>query len=254
MNEQKVFDFPTEEVELPSKGLLYPKDNPLSSGKIRMKYGTTREEDILTNGNYIKQGIVLDKLLQSMVVDKVNLDDLLAVDKDALLVASRILMWGSDYKVSIKNPNDKEGEPIIHTINLTEIKEKEIDPSLIKSGVNEFTFLLPHTNTNITFKLLTVKDEKDIENEIKGLKKAGLNPSEMSTRLKFTIKSVNGERTQSSIRNFVDGMIARDSKALREYIKKIQPGINLSFKYDFGNGEVEVPIPLTIEFFWPSNE
>ena len=62
--EEKKFKFPTEIVELPSKGLLYPKNNPLSSGKIEMKYMTAKEEDILTNQNYIKQGIVLDKLMR----------------------------------------------------------------------------------------------------------------------------------------------------------------------------------------------
>ena len=70
--EKKKYDFPTEVVELPSKGLLYPKDNPLSSGKIEMKYMTAKEEDILTNQNYIKQGIVLDKLMQSLIVSKIN--------------------------------------------------------------------------------------------------------------------------------------------------------------------------------------
>lgn len=248
------FNFPTEEVALPSKGLLYSKENPLSKGKVTMKYGTTREEDILTNQNFIKQGIVLDKLLQSMVVDKVDLDTLLAGDKDALLIAARVLLWGSEYKISLNNPND-EANPIPHTVNLAEVKEKFIDEGLIKAGVNEFAYTLPHTNTNVTFKLLTVKDEKNIEAEIKGLKKAGINTSaEMSTRLKFIITSVNGERTQEAVRTFVDRMIARDSRALREYIKKVQPGVDLSFKYDFGNGEVEVPIPLTIEFFWPSAE
>ena len=53
--------FPTEIIELPSKGLFYPKDNPLSSGKIEMKYMTAREEDILTTPSLIKQGVVLDR-------------------------------------------------------------------------------------------------------------------------------------------------------------------------------------------------
>ncbi len=55
------FKIPTEEVELPSKGLIYPKDNPLSEGKVEMKYMTAKEEDILTNQNYINQGTVINK-------------------------------------------------------------------------------------------------------------------------------------------------------------------------------------------------
>jgi hypothetical protein len=248
------FNFPTEDVNLPSEGLLYSKDSLLSKGKVTMKYGTTREEDILTNQNYIKQGIVLDKLLQSMIVDKINLDELLIGDKNALLIAARILLWGAEYKFNLTNP-DNEKELIPHSINLTEVKDKNIDKSLITAGQNEFNFKLPHTSTNLTFKLLTVKDEKNIEAEIKGLKKVNVNSStEMSTRLKYLITSVEGDRTPQKIREFVDRMIARDSRALREYIKKVQPDTNLTFEYDFGNGNVEVPIPMTIDFFWPSAE
>jgi hypothetical protein len=57
------FNFPTETIELPSKGLLYPKDNPLSSGKIEIRYMTAAHEDILTNQSYIEKGTVLDKLM-----------------------------------------------------------------------------------------------------------------------------------------------------------------------------------------------
>ena len=105
------FKFPTEEVELPSKGLVYPKDNPLSSGKIEMKYMTAKEEDILTNQNYIKQGIVIDKLLKSLIVSKVNYDDLIVGDKNAVLIAARILGYGKDYDFQYK------GEEV--TIDLT---------------------------------------------------------------------------------------------------------------------------------------
>ena len=69
--EENKFKFPTEMVELPSKGLIYPEDHPLVSGKIEMKYMTAREEDILTNMNFIRQGVVIDKLLQSMIVSEI---------------------------------------------------------------------------------------------------------------------------------------------------------------------------------------
>ena len=82
------FKFPTEEVELPSRGLIYPKENPLSSGKIEIKYMTAKEEDILTNQNYVKQGTVVDKLLRSLIVDKkINYDDMITGDKNAVLVS-----------------------------------------------------------------------------------------------------------------------------------------------------------------------
>jgi len=96
MSDEK-FKFPTEVVELPSKGLVYPEDNPLSSGKIEMKYMTAKEEDILTNQSYIEKGIVLDKLLQALIVSKINYNDLITGDKNAIMIAARILGYGKDY-------------------------------------------------------------------------------------------------------------------------------------------------------------
>ncbi len=86
------FKLPTETVDLPSKGLLYPEDSPLAKGTIEMKYMTAKEEDILTNQNYISDGTVIDKLLQSLIVTEgVNFNELLVGDKNAIMVAARIL-------------------------------------------------------------------------------------------------------------------------------------------------------------------
>ena len=96
---------PTEMVSLPSKGLLYPKESPLAKGEIEMKYMTAREEDILTNSNFIRQGTVIDKLLQSLIVTSFNYDDLLIGDKNAVLIAARVLGYGADYSFKYTNYN-----------------------------------------------------------------------------------------------------------------------------------------------------
>jgi len=80
------FKFPTEVIDLPSKGLLYPKDSPLASGKLQMKYMTAKEEDILTNQNYIQKGIVIDKLLQSLIVDNIDYNQLVTGDQNAVMI------------------------------------------------------------------------------------------------------------------------------------------------------------------------
>ena len=157
--------FPTEEVTLPSKGLLYPEGSPLRSGKITMKYMTAKEEDILTNQNYIKNGTVIDKLLQSLIMDDVKVEDLLIGDKNATLVAARILGYGSDYSFNYVNPETNEEEEI--TVDLTEADDKELDASLMINGKNDFEFELPHSKALLTFKLLTQADEKKIESELK---------------------------------------------------------------------------------------
>ena len=242
---------PTEEISLPSKGLLYPKESPLSSGKIEMKYMTAREEDILTNTNFIKNGTVIDKLLQSLIVTPINYDDLLIGDKNAILIAERILGYGQEYSFKYTN---EQGQEIEATVDLATLKEKELDTSLIKGGVNEFTFGLPKSGNVITFKLLTHGDEKKIEGEIKGLQKVNPNGSyDVTTRLKYMITSINGNREQKSIRDFIDNfLLAPDARAFREYYTKVQPDIELKFTPDDENYVGEgIAIPISLNFFWP---
>jgi len=237
------FKLPTEIVDLPSKGLLYPEDNPLSSGQIEMKYMTAREEDILTNQSYIQNGTVIDKLLQSLIVSQINYNDLLIGDKNALLIASRILGYGKDYKFTANGKQE--------TIDLTTLEDKVLDESLYQKGVNKFTFELPSTGTTIVFKLLTHGDEIKIQNEIKGLQKINPNNSpEATTRLKHMILSVDGEEEKKDIRNFVDNyLLARDARAFREYVSQVQPDVDLTFFPDGGREPINIPIGLN--FFWP---
>jgi len=236
--------FPTEMVELPSKGLLYSKDSLLSSGQIEMKYMTAREEDILTNQNYIQQGVVVDKLLQSLIVTPIDYGDILVGDKNAILIASRILGYGKDYEFEYKGQKE--------LVDLSMIKVKEIDYEALKSGKNEFFFTMPATKTNITFKLLTHADEQAIDQEVKGLKKLHKDASpELSTRLKRMITSVEGDSTLSTIRNYVDNfLLARDSRAFREYVRQIQPDVDLKFFPENGP-EGGVDIPIGVSFLWP---
>jgi hypothetical protein len=237
------FKLPTEIVELPSKGLLYPEDSELAKGTIEMKYMTAKEEDILTNQSYIKNGTVLDKLLKSLIVSKINFDDLLIGDKNAIMVAARILGYGSDYSF------EYNGEP--QAIDLSTLENKPLNKELFSSRVNEFSFTLPKSKNTITFKLLTHKDEQDISRELEGLKKINKDASpELTTRLKYTITSVEGIRDKKDVRNFVDNyLLAQDSRALREYIKEIQPDVDLTFFPS--NGDDRVNIPIGISFFWP---
>jgi len=237
------FKLPTEIVELPSKGLLYPEDSELAKGTIEMKYMTAKEEDILTNQSYIKNGTVLDKLLKSLIVSKINFDDLLIGDKNAIMVAARILGYGSDYSFEYNGESQ--------TIDLSTLENKSINKELFSSRVNEFTFTLPKSKNTITFKLLTHKDEQDISRELEGLKKINKDASpELTTRLKYTITSVEGIRDKKDVRNFVDNyLLAQDSRALREYIKEIQPDVDLTFFPS--NGDDRVNIPIGISFFWP---
>jgi len=241
------FSLPTETVDLPSKGLLYPKESPLSSGTIEMKYMTAKEEDILTNTNYITNGTVMDKLLTSLIVDKsIDLNDILVGDKNALFIAARILSYGKDYKIAYG------GQTI--DVDLSKLNNKEVDYSLFEDRLNEFEFKLPSTDNIVTIKCLTSRDDKNISAEIKGNKKISKDSNTANTsRLKNLITSVNGNRDTKDIRDFVDTyLLAKDARAIRKYYEVINPDIDMSYEFTNKAGRKEVvSVPVGVDFFWP---
>jgi len=167
---------------------------------------------------------------------------LIVGDKNAILVASRILGYGKDY------PFTYNGEQ--HIVDLSTIENKPFDESSVVKGTNEFSFTLPSTGVELTYKLLTGHDEYNIDREIEGLKKINKDASpELTTRLKYMITSINKDREAKTIRSFVDNQfLARDSRAFREHIRNTQPDINLTYITDSGE---EVAIPINLNFFWP---
>ncbi len=250
--QEKQYDFPTEVLDLPSQGKVYPKDSPLSSGRITIKYMTAKEEDILSNQNLIKKGVVLDKLFESIIVDGVNPNDIILGDKNAIILATRLLGYGPDY--SFKFYSSRLNESIDAKVDLAKVKTKEVDYTLFNHK-NEFDFTLPSNGKKITFKLLTHGDEIAIEKDVQAMEKLGGISSEITTRLRYMIKSVDGATDTATINKFVNGMLAMDSRALRAYVKKISPDVDMKFVHVHDDGEVEeAPITMGVGFFWPSTE
>ena len=251
------YGFPTEVLSLPSQGLLYPEGSPLRSGTIDVKYMTAKEEDILTSTNLIQKGLVIDKLLESVVVQQgVNIDDMLIGDKNALMVGTRILGYGKEYRTRIMNPDTSEYEET--TIDLTQFNHKKVDTELYKNG-NLFSYTLPNSNRLIEFKLMTGFDEKNIKQQLKDYEKAveltGVS-NELTTRLKYQIQSVDGNKEQSFIDNFVDNeFLALDTKAYRKHYGEVSPDIDMIFDFTNKDGKTtKVDVPLGIDFFWPAGE
>ena len=151
MAENKKYDFPTEVITLPSQGKCYPKEHPLASGEVEIKYMTAKEEEILASQNLIKKGIVLDKLFESIIADKtLNIDDIVIGDKNAIVLATRILGYGPEYKVQVPNEFD-ENEEI--TIDLSKVQTKDIDLSKLNRN-NSYDFVTPSGKNVLKFKLL----------------------------------------------------------------------------------------------------
>jgi hypothetical protein len=257
--EVKNSGFPTEIISLPSKGLVYPEGNPLREGTIEMKYMTAREEDILTSQNLIKQGIVLDKLMQSMIVSPVRYEDLVIGDKNAIMISSRILGYGKDYQVEVTCPNCQEKNKI--NIDLTQLPETNIPEDVIMVAPGVFEFALPQSKRTVHFRLLTTGDDKRISKELDAAKRTNKNNQtvdrELTTRLKNLIVSIDGDTDKRAVANFVDNeLFAIDSRALRTYIRDISPDIKFEQEFactECDHEEEALGFGIDTNFFWPKS-
>ena len=251
------FDFPTEVIELPSQGKMYPEGHPLSKGTVEIKYMTAKEEDILASQNLIRKGVVLDKLFESVVVEPgLDIGDIFVGDKNAILLATRVLGYGADYEVEITDPFTLEPQKV--TIDLSKVQTKDIDTDILNTD-NLYEFELPTLKKTIKFKLLTHKDEGDINKDIQAmqrLSKGGdIASQDVSTRLRYMIQEVDGNTDRGFINNFVkNNLLARDSRALRNYVREISPDLDLTFQFTSDiTGETEaLDIPFGAGFFYPS--
>jgi hypothetical protein len=249
------FDFPTQVISLPSEGKVYPESNPLSKGTLEIKYMTAREEDILADRNLINKGIVLQKLLESVVVQPgVNADDLVVGDINAIYLATRMLGYGPEYDVEVTDPFSGEKQKV--TIDLSAIQTKDIDFSKLNQQ-NRYELELPVSKKKLVVRLLTHKDEKDINQEIQALERLSKGKSvgtDVTTRFKYMIVEVDGNSDRGFINKFVPNMLAGDTKALRAFFKEISPDLDMTFQFTSEvTGEVEaLSIPFGISFFYPT--
>jgi hypothetical protein len=253
MAQSKSFPFATEQITLPSKGLCYPESNPLSKGYVTVKLLTAKEEDILTSTTLIRKGATIDRLLESIVVEPgVNVNDLLIGDKNAILVATRVLAYGPVYKVTVTDPS--ENEPVEVDVDMAKLSTKEVDDSKWNRN-NEYDFVLPKSKTPIKFKLLTHGDEIAIQKDIEASEKTLKQSNEITTRWRRIITEVNGNKDMGYISNFVINQFQiQDSKALRNVIKDITPDVDFTFEYTspFTGEKEALRVPIGVDFFYPT--
>jgi len=249
-------DIPTELVPLPSSGKVYPPSSSLYGKEtVEIRPMTAREEDILTSRALLKKGTVVTELIKSCLIDKtINTLDLLAGDRNALMVAVRITGYGPEYAAEVVcSECDAKNQ---QTFNLAElpIKRLEIDP--VVEGQNSFEFVLPHTKKKVKFKFTTGKDEEELSLTQEKQKKLGLKTdSTVTTALQQAIISIDGIEDRSKINNFIKMMPARDSLALRNYIRQNEPGLTMKQNMtcpECGHSE-EVNMPLGVSFLWPTS-
>lgn len=249
------YQVPVDTVPLPSRGLCYPTTSVLhGQDKIDIRAMTAKDEDILTSRALIKKGTVISHLLRSCIVDKrVNPNELLSGDRNAILVALRITGYGPQYVVEIQCPSCGHKEATDFDLSDMEIKWLDIEP--LAKGENIFQMQLPVSKKQLRFRFLTGKDEEelalDLETRKKKLKTSMDNL--ITSRLHRSIVAVDGREDRGFISKFINNMPVGDSRALRKFIEEHEPGIDMSATHMCSSCDAvnEVEVPIGASFFWP---
>tara|TARA_B100000963_G_scaffold349582_1_gene358816 strand:+ start:2926 stop:3849 length:924 start_codon:yes stop_codon:yes gene_type:complete len=245
------FEVPTDYIELPSKGMFYKN----GKSSVEVKYLTAEDENILTSGDLIKSGKVLDVLLQNAMIDKdITPEEMLSGDRNAVLIALRITGYGDDYETKTTCPSCTETNK--KSILLSNLKNKELDITPDSEGL--FTVQLPKCKANIKFRLLTGADENRLQKVSEVGKKTIKGKLKVATilteRYLLQIMDVNGNRDKTYIKKFIGVMPIADSFFFREYLREIEPGVDLSYGFECNNcGHNYVQeVPITAKLFWPN--
>lgn len=245
---------PTHFVDLPSKGKFYPEGHPLhNKDAIEIKFMTAKEEDILTSKSLLKKGVAIDRMLESVLVDKnVKLDDLLIGDKNALIVGARVTGYGSEYETKVQCPAC--GTHVRHTFDLEQLKtsfpSEEIEAQLKQNKT--FKTKLPITKFDVEMKLLKGSDEKILSSIAEQKRASKLEESTMSDQLRLLIVSINGETDRKIIEKFIDMCPAGDAKHIRKLYADNVPNVDMTQKFNCRScdAEMDMEVPFTADFFW----
>jgi hypothetical protein len=231
-------------VELPSRGIHYSNKRK----SVRVAYLTASDENILSSPSFLNTNTVIPELLKRKILDRdFPIDEIVEEDRQAILIFLRNTAFGSEYTLTTYDPKtDKEFSTII---NLETLKLKEFN--LIENSEGEYSFHLKKTNTDITFKFLTRKQEDEIEKIKESWNGSGVAPV-VTKQLEMMIKSFGGVRDALKIRSFIETMPIRDSQEFRKFIQDNKPGLDLTQEVTTPSGDsIQVNIGFGVEFFRP---
>jgi len=252
------FIVPTEIIDLPSRGMLYPQGHPLhGKDTIEIKQMTAKEEDMLTSRSLLQKGVAIDRVLSSIIIDKsIAADTLLIGDRNALIIAARISAYGNDYNTKVTCPSCGTTQEYSFDLNSQNVYSGENVQEFITEAPTDGTFTtkLPRTGLDIGFKILTGVDERRLIEGVELDRKNKRNHERNVTRqLLNMIVSVNGNSTSEAINYVVENLPSVDVRHLRQAYKAASPNVDLTQHFECNNcgHEQDLEVPLNADFFWP---
>jgi len=233
---QQRSQLPSVMIELPSKGKTYPESSILSSGIVEMRYPTAYDEDILSNTSYIKQGIAINKLIESLLVKPFDINDLIIADKEKLVLSARILAYGPEYPVTVKDPKTKK--ELNRVIDLHKITATEITIDADSNGEFEYDV---NENTKLRFVLPTTGIIESLSEE-----------RTVSDLLINIIREVNGNRDKEHIKTFVKfNFLSDQAKRFRTYVSEHTPKLDTTYEFEGEDGSTfSAGFQFGSDLFW----
>ena len=251
------FVVPTEFVELPSQGRFYPPHHPLcGQSSIEIKQMTAKEEDILTSRTLLKKGIAIDRLLQSLIVNRsINADDIFIGDRNAIIIATRVSGYGNEYKTAVACPRCTVTVENSFDLNKAHIHNGGPDESgeITYNDDGTFSTVLPTTGVTVGFRLLTGTDERNMLNGLESDRKQKSHEKNITRQILNIVCSVNGDSSSAALNYLVQNIPSSDSRHLRLAYRRIAPNIDLTQDFECSECgfETELEVPLSADFFWP---
>ncbi len=254
MKEDFGWDIPVESVPIPSDGVIYDSSSRLyKKQRVKIKAMTAREEDILSSSALLKEGTVLDHLVNSCLMEDFDSTEMLIGDRNAVLIAIRITGYGPDYKIKTTCSSCSHENKV--TVDLSALPIKRLDIQPVEEGKNLFAFTLPVTKKKVLFNYPTVRDEREKSIKNKNMSKIVKTniESNVTDKLEMSIKQIDSVTDRNKIKHFVMNMPAYDSRSLRKFMRENEPGMEMTWEYDCEKcgSHNESFIPINANFFWP---
>ena len=245
----------TQEVVLPSRGLLNPE---IPEGKIVQRCMLVKDQKFLAGGAQ-KASDALNEIIRRTIVspEGVDLQDLTITDTMFLLFKLRQLSYGDTYKFYTRCPEC--GKRIQLSVDLSQLEVTTLD----EDYESKLTVVLPRRGDTVHVKILTNRDTAETDREIKRRRKR--NPNDDSAYVlrivaaisKIDLKDEGRSITHPiDIEKYVESLTDYDAAAITHARDLTSFGLDTVVEEKCPEcGEIiEVGLNFSGEFFRPSFE
>jgi hypothetical protein len=242
-----------EEISLPSRGVFYNgKDGP-QDGILHIRPMTGEEEQILATPRYVRRGIAVNMIFQRCIKEQYKVEELLAADRQFILIWLRGISYSPEYDVEIKCPEcERKFE---HKINLSLLRvtpcptnfEAPLLGVLPKSGY-KFEYRLPRGRDETA-----IQEHRDHHQKMFG--DTGAADDSLIFRSAMLLDNIEGLRDKRELVELIKKLPIQDVAHIRNLTSDPPFGVNTKSEVmcPFATclADFDAELPLEQGFFFP---